>query len=258
MSPKPRSEEAPSVLVTGAGSGIGRATASVLANRSTKLVLLDVDTKGLEETAEIIRGDTADEPLLTVADVSDEGSVIEAFELIETSGIALGGLVINAAIEPGTDAPVDDLDLDVWNQILAVNLTGAFLTAKHGVRAIRGNGGGSIVMTASPTSLFGVAGTQHGYSASKGGIIALMKAMAAQYASSGIRVNAIMPGFTRTPANDNLLRNADATAELLSGIPLGRPGEPEEIAETTAFLLSSRSSYVTGSIYSVDGGMTAI
>jgi NAD(P)-dependent dehydrogenase (short-subunit alcohol dehydrogenase family) len=243
-------------LVTGAASGIGRATAVRLAAEGARVALLDVSERALVETASHI-GESA-LPLIT--DVSQEQSVIEAVQAVEREFGGLDVVVANAGIEliEDGDARVDELDLEAWLRTIGVNLTGVFLTCKHTIGLMLKGDGGSVICTASPASFFAAAPREHAYTASKGGIASLVRIMAADYAGDGIRVNGVVPGFTNTPLNAPVLRDQAAVAEIVKTIPLGRPGEAEEVANVMLFLASDESLYVTGAFFTVDGGMTAL
>jgi 3-oxoacyl-[acyl-carrier protein] reductase len=241
-------------LVTGAGQGIGRAIAQRFAADGARVALVDIDEEAVAGTAAAI-GDAA---LAHVADVRDEDAVARAYEVATERFGGVDTVVANAAIEPADDAPLDRLELEVWERISAVNLTGLVLTAKHGLRALRAAGGGALVVTASPTGILGVAPEQAGYSISKSGAIGVTRVVAAGYATDGIRANAIVPGVIDTRANAAALADAQLRAQALAGVALARPGAPEEVAAVAAFLASDHAAYVTGAVWPIDGGLTSV
>jgi NAD(P)-dependent dehydrogenase (short-subunit alcohol dehydrogenase family) len=158
----------------------------------------------------------------------------------------------------GRDSIATDLDLATWRQCVEVNLTGLFLTCKHSLRALMRQGGGSVVITGSPTGSLGCAPTFTAYSASKAGAFGLMRILAVDYVKRNIRVNAVLPGTTNSPLVATLMENSATRAEFLAKIPMGRPAEPHEIANVVAFLTSDEASYVTGAAWFADGGLSAI
>lgn len=241
-------------LVTGAASGIGQATAVRFAAEGARVACLDTNEAGLARVA----ADVGEAVLPLPCDVAREEEVERA---VTTAVERYGGLdviVANAGIEHPGDARVDRLELAVWQRTLEVNLTGVFLTCKHGVRALLASGGGSLICTASPTSLYGLAPGQDAYSASKAGVLGLARVMANEFAKEGIRVNAVVPGFTLTGLADRVVANEAWFRETVETIPLGRPGEPDEVAAIMVFLASDEASYATGGIFVVDGGVTAV
>ena len=243
-------------MVTGAASGIGRAAAQQLIAEGARVALVDVEEVELEQAARALG--RSDDVLAVVADVADEHAVTRAIATAVEAWDGLDVVVANAAIEPvAQDRRAHELDLDVWQRVLAVNLTGAFLTCKHGLRALLATGGGAVVCTASPTGLLGIAPDETAYAASKAGLIGLVRTLAAAYADDGIRVNGVVPGVTRTRLAQAFLDDTVERETFLRRVPLRRAAAPEEIAKVIAFLASDESSYVTGALYAVDGGLTA-
>lgn len=244
-------------IVTGSGSGIGRAAAVRLAEEGARVALFDIDVAAAEAAAGAlrVRGFAAH---AVHVDVTSEPSVEAG---VDQAVAAFGGLdivVANAAVQLfGEDDRADRLALDVWKRTLDINLTGCFLTCKHGARGMLASGGGSIVITGSPTGSYGLAPGFDAYSASKGGVYGLMRVMAIDYARVGIRVNAVIPGFTDTSLVAEIMADDEARESLLTHVPLGRPGSAEEIAAAILFLASDESGYCVGSALTCDGGITA-
>jgi NAD(P)-dependent dehydrogenase (short-subunit alcohol dehydrogenase family) len=246
-------------VVTGAGSGIGRETARICAREGALVGVLDVNGPAAEETVAMIVQTHGDGSALALpADLRAEDQVAGAIARLSEAWGGLDVVVGCAGVQlAGEDDRADRLDLEVWQRTIDINLTGMFLIAKHGVRELlRGGAGGSVVLTCSPTGLFGCAPGYDAYSASKAGVYGLVRVMAADYGAEGIRVNGVVPGYTRSPMTAWV--TPEDHAHLLTTIPLGRAGEPAEVGEVIAFLASDRTPYATGGVWAADGGMTAI
>jgi NAD(P)-dependent dehydrogenase (short-subunit alcohol dehydrogenase family) len=237
------------VIITGAAQGIGRAVALRLASPGVHLALWDVKRDGIEETAKLCRTSGAMSRAFVV-DVADADAIEAAVSAFERGWGKPDGLVNNAGIFPRARAL--DMNLAEWDQVVRVNLTGTFVTARAVAAHMKDLGHGAIVNMASGRALAGAANGAH-YSASKGGILALTKSLALDWAAYGIRVNCVIPGLTdtaqpRVEMGDNELSAAGAR------IPLGRIGRPEDIAAVVAFLLSDDSGYMTGQSVAANGG----
>jgi NAD(P)-dependent dehydrogenase (short-subunit alcohol dehydrogenase family) len=242
-------------LVTGAARGIGRATAERLAAEGARVALLDVDADALAQAAAVVERGSI--PLH--ADVRDEAGLREAIQRAATALDGLDVIVANAGIQlVGSDDRADRLTREVWQETVDVNLTGAFLTAKHGARALLATGGGAIIFIASPAGTHGIARGLQAYAASKAGMLGLVRTMAADYAGDAIRVNGVLPGITETPMNRWWTEDPAMREQVLAPVPLRRAARAEEIAAVAAFLSSEDASYVTGALWTVDGGLTAI
>jgi NAD(P)-dependent dehydrogenase (short-subunit alcohol dehydrogenase family) len=242
-------------LVTGAATGIGYAVATRLAREGARVVFSDRDAEGAVAAARAAEGDTRD---LTM-DISDEASVESAFAQLESSGWSPDVVVANAGVQLfGKDAPAADLDLENWRRTIDVNLTGTFLTIKHAVRAMRPTGGGSIILTGSPTGINGEGAAFTAYSASKAGIHGLARTVAAAYASDNIRVNTVIPAYTETSLVSAISSDPESRAAIIGRIPLGRAGSPADIEGIVVFLASDDAAFATGASFAVDGGMTTL
>ena len=252
------------VLVTGAGSGIGAAVVLAAARQGAGVAVLDINAARLKSvTADAARFGAKD-VLALEADVRCEQAVEEALTRCRERLGAPTAVLANAGIE--TNAAAHELLLVDWNETLEVNLTGAFFTAKYAIREMLRDGlGGSVVCTSSPSAFVGFAGGRNAaYAASKGGISAMVRSLALEYASAGIRVNGVVPGATDTPLLTvaapvgQRIELRDRIVELAKQqVPLGRLGTPDEVANAVLWLWSDAASYVTGSHLVVDGGVLA-
>jgi NAD(P)-dependent dehydrogenase (short-subunit alcohol dehydrogenase family) len=241
-------------VVTGAGSGIGQEAARAFAREGATVGLLDRNADAVHATVAEI-GENAF-PL--VADVSDEASVAAAFDEVRRRHGRLDVLYNCAAVQLiGEDAPVHELDVDVWQRTHDVNLRGVYLTCKHGVRLMMESGdGGSVINAGSPTGLTMCGAGWHAYSSSKAGVMALTRIMAADYAKHGIRVNGIVPGTIETTLTRKLIEDPAVKEHLVSLHPIGRIGTPQDMAGIAVFLASDESAFATGSHFHVDGGIS--
>ena len=242
-------------LVTGASSGIGRASALAFAREGAKVVVSDVNIDGGQETVRLIKGNGG-EAIFVKTDVS-QAAEVEA--LVQQTVAAYGRLDCahnNAGVE-GALVTTAEYTEEEWDRVLSINLKGAWLCLKYEIALMLSQRGGSIVNTASGLGLVGLA-MYPAYVASKHGVIGLTKTAALEYAKSGIRVNAVCPGVIQTPMIDRVLTRHPQLAELLTATePVGRLGKPEEIAEAAVWLCSDAASFVTGHAMAVDGGYLA-
>jgi len=245
-------------IVTGGGSGIGRGASIKLAEEGASVGVFDVNLDGAREVADTIvkAGGTA---IAIRVNVADEKQVEDAMREAETRFGGLDTIIANAGIMLfGRDTIASELDLAIWQQCMDVNLTGMFLTCKHGIRALLRNGGGSVVITGSPTGTHACAPTFTAYSTSKAGTMGLMRMLAIDYVRKNIRCNAVLPGMTNSPLVTTLMEDPAARAEFFAKIPIARAADTREISNVIAFLASDEASYVTGASWYADGGLTAI
>ena len=243
-------------LITGGAGGIGRETALLFAREGARVVIADVDDRGGKRLAgRINRG--GGEAVYCHADVSRDGDCAGMVAAAETEFGALHVLFNNAGIMRADDGGAVETSEEVWDATLAVNLKGVFLGCKHGIPALRRAGGGSVINTASFVALMGAATPQLAYTASKGGVVALTRELAVIHARESIRVNALCPGPLRTELLMKVLDTPHKRQRRLVHIPMGRFGEAREIARAALYLASDESSFVTGTEFVVDGGITA-
>jgi len=241
--------EGKKAVVTGAGRGIGRSIALALARNGADVAVLDMDEAGAGETAGIIE-QTGRKSLALAVDVSRLSEVEEAINKILDLWGSIDIVVNNAGIT--RDNLLIRMKEDEWDSVIAVNLKGSFNLSKAVARSMMKQRSGCIVNIASIIGMMGNAG-QANYAASKGGLIALTKSLAKEMAPRGIRVNAVAPGFIATEMTDKIPEKL--REEMVRSIPLGRMGEPDDVAAVVSFLTSPAAGYITGQVIVVDGGM---
>jgi NAD(P)-dependent dehydrogenase (short-subunit alcohol dehydrogenase family) len=239
-------------VITGAASGIGRASARRFAQEGAKVVVADLDEAAGHAVADEIDG------TFVRADVTNPDDVSA---LYATAAQRYGGIDIlfnNAGISPNDDDSVLLTELEAWRRVQDVNLTSVFLCCKLGIPYLLERGGGSVINTASFVAVLGAATSQISYTASKGGVLAMSREMGVEFARQGVRVNALCPGPVNTPLLQELFaKDPERAARRLVHIPVGRFGEPEEIAAAALFLASDDASFITASTFLVDGGIHA-
>ena len=242
-------------FVTGAGSGIGRATAIAFAAEGATVVLADIDTVGNEETARLV-AEHGGRVLLVKCDVTSSSDIQAVIEQTVQEFGRLDVAFNNAGIEQ-PPAPLVDISEDEWSRLLDIDLRSAFLCMKYEIPAMLEHGGGSIVNTSSGAGVVGIRG-QAAYVAAKHGLIGLTKSAALDYAAQGVRVNAICPGIIETPMMDRFSGGTpEGRARVIGQEPVGRMGRPEEIASAVLWLSSDLGAFATGHAMVIDGGQTA-
>ncbi len=243
-------------FITGAASGIGRASALLFAAEGARVAAVDVDFDGSQHVVDEITGEGGEAIVLT-ADVSVEADVAAAIAATEEAFGRLDVLFNNAGIMHAGDGDAQDTEEAVWDLTMSINLKGVWFGCRHGIPALRRSGGGSVINTASFVALVGAATPQRAYTAAKGGVLAMTRELAVIHAREGIRVNALCPGPLRTELLMSFLDTEEKRQRRLVHVPMGRFGEAGEIAQAALWLASDESSYVTGTNFSVDGGLTA-
>jgi len=244
------------ILVTGAASGMGRVATGIFAGHGAKVIAADLNATGLDAVIAGLPPEQAEAVHPVIGNVTSSADVGR----MVAEGVARFGrlnvLYNNAGIMPEADTSVIETAEDVWDEVLDVNLKSIYLACKHGIPALVEAGGGSIVNIASFVAIVGCTNPQDAYTASKGGVLSLTRSLAVQYGPKGIRANAICPGPILTPMTEQLFPNEEERMKRLSRIPLGRFGRAEDIVSAGVFLASDESSWMTGSQFVIDGGIT--
>jgi NAD(P)-dependent dehydrogenase (short-subunit alcohol dehydrogenase family) len=248
--------EGRSAVITGAGNGIGRETALLFATEGAAVAAVDLNEEAVNNTvSEIIAGGGTAIPI--VADVSKDADAASMFAAAEEAFGRVDVVFNNAGIMHSDDGDAVGTDEAIWDLTMDVNAKGVFLGCKHGIPALRRAGGGSIINTASFVAHLGAATPQVAYTASKGAVMAMTRELAVVHAREGIRVNALCPGPLRTELLMKFLDTEEKKQRRLVHVPMGRFGEAAEMAKAVLWLASDDSSYVTGTEFLVDGGITA-
>ena len=243
-------------IITGAGAGIGRASSVLFAREGSRVVCADLDETTGEETTRLAR-EAGSETLFVRADAADEQSVRALVEQAVSRFGRLDVFYANAGIVPG--GTVLECEVSDWDRTMAINARSVMLACKYAVPAMQASGGGSIVCTSSVAGLVGVK-NRAAYSASKMAVVGLVKSVAIDFVGEGIRINAICPGTVDTPSLQARLRATGdyetALSQFIARQPMGRLGQAEEIAALALYLASDESRYMTGSVISIDGGLS--
>ena len=241
-------------VITGAGGGMGREAAIVFTGEGAKVCVADVDLALAEETVALCAGDA----FAVGANVADEEDVRSLYAATADRFGGIDVLYNNAGISPADDASVLDTSVGAWQRVQDVNTKGVFLCCKHGIPYLLERGGGSVINVASFVALLGAATSQISYTASKGAVLSMSRELAVQFARQGVRVNALCPGPVETPLLLAIYGDDPvAFARRQVHWPAGRLGRPREIVNAALFLASDESSFVNGSTFTVDGGITA-
>ncbi len=243
-------------LITGAGSGIGRESALLFAKEGAAIVVVDVNDQGGAETVSMVES-AGGKAVYVHADISKAADCANMVQVAEESFGKLNVLFNNAGIMRHDDDDAVNTEEAVWDLTMNINLKGVYLGCKYGIPALRRAGGGSIINTASFVAIVGAATPQLAYTASKGGVLALTRELAVVHARENIRVNALCPGPLRTELLMSFLNTPEKKQRRLVHVPMGRFGEAKEMAYAALYLASDESSYVTGTDFMVDGGLTA-
>jgi NAD(P)-dependent dehydrogenase (short-subunit alcohol dehydrogenase family) len=240
-------------VITGAGGGMGREAALLFSEEGAQVCVADVNLEAAQGVASEARDAFAQQ-----VDVADEASVKAMMDATVERYGGIDVLYNNAGISPNDDASVLDTGVDAWDRVQAVNTKGVFLCCKHGIPHLQQRGGGSVINVASFVAILGAATSQISYTASKGAVLSMTRELAVQFARENIRVNALCPGPVETPLLLSIFGDDPAALERRrTHWPMGRLAKPREIVNGALFLASDESSYVTGSTFLVDGGLTA-
>jgi NAD(P)-dependent dehydrogenase (short-subunit alcohol dehydrogenase family) len=245
------------ILVTGAGSGIGHATCKILAKAGASIIAADLNLLAVEKTAQLVYN-AGGKCWAREVDVADADSVANLFGFIQDACPRLDGAFNNAGIM-GSNKPADQIEVDAWRRVLEIDLHGVFLCMRHEIQMMMGKGGGSIVNTSSVCGLVGIPAAID-YVAAKHGVVGVTRGAACDAARTGVRVNAVLPGSIKTPMVEKALAAPEFQAHYKSLVerhPIGRIGEPEEVAYLVKWLLSDEASFINGAAIPVDGGYSA-
>jgi NAD(P)-dependent dehydrogenase (short-subunit alcohol dehydrogenase family) len=240
-------------VITGAGGGMGREAALLFSEEGAQVCVADVNLEAAQGVASEARDAFAQQ-----VDVADEASVQAMMDATVERYGGIDVLYNNAGISPNDDTSVLETSVDAWDRVQAVNTKGVFLCCKHGIPHLQERGGGSVINVASFVAILGAATSQISYTASKGAVLSMTRELAVQFARENIRVNALCPGPVETPLLLSIFGDDPAALERRrTHWPMGRLAKPREIVNGALFLASDESSYVTGSTFLVDGGLTA-
>jgi NAD(P)-dependent dehydrogenase (short-subunit alcohol dehydrogenase family) len=241
-------------VITGAGGGMGREAAILFTEEGARVCAADVNGPAAEETVALCPG----EAFSVEVDVADEERVASMYTQASERFGGVDVLYNNAGISPGDDASVLETSVEAWQRVQDINAKGVFLCCKHGIPHLLKRGGGSVINVASFVAIVGAATSQISYTASKGAVLAMSRELAVEFARAGVRVNALCPGPVETPLLLSIYGDDPAALERRRAHwPTGRLAKPREIVNAAVFLASDESSYVTGTTFIVDGGLTA-